>query len=373
MRRAFFLLFLFLSHAFCQSNEREWHKLAGWQFEFLRIYQHPPQWMLDQIHEDLASVLPSEISSVALNQFMQQYETGDQRWCLARFIIRNNHVLVQKCIPNDMCNECFRKVWIERMLEGFARLAECVELPNVDMIVSLLDCLDIETPIPIFVYAKNPHLAPKCILIPDCEAFTGNEKFLNSAYAGNQRYSWSQKKNLAIFRGSLSDGNYNKNTFLSFPRCKAVALSLQFPHIVDARFSNFPQWEGWERFKDFFSQGMSVEEHVAYKYQLLIDGVTCAYSRAYWQMFSNCVIFKQTSENIQWYYRAWKPFVHYIPVNWDMSNLLEMIAWATDHDDEAQQISSRAQDFAKNNLTYARVMQYLYHLLVEYANLQHNP
>jgi hypothetical protein len=372
MLRAFILFFLFLSHAFCQSNERERHKLDGWQFEFLRIYQEPPQWMLDQIHEDLASVLPSEISSVALNRFMEQYAAGDQRWCLARIVIRNNHVLVQKCIPGDSCEEGFRRVRLDWMLKGIARLAECVTLPNVDMIICLLDALDLTTPIPIFVYAKNPHLAPKCILIPDFEALAGNKNFVNDVYAGNQRYPWSQKKNLAIFRGSMTGGDFNKNTFLNFPRSKTVALSLQFPYIINARFTDLPQWDGWGRFRDFFSQGLSVEEHVEYKYQLLIDGHSCAYSRAYWQMFSNCVIFKQTSENIQWYYRALQPFVHYIPVHWDMSDLVEMIFWAIDHDEEAEQISNRAQDFAKNNLTYAKVMQYLYHLLVEYAKLQNN-
>jgi len=338
----------------------------------MRTYRHPPQWMLDQIHEDLASVLPSEISSSALNRFMQQYEAGDQRWCLARIIIQQNHVFVHKCIPNDMCQEGFRKVRLDWMLQGFIHLAQCVPLPNVDLIVCMLDSLDIATPIPLFVYAKNPHLAPNCILIPDCEALAGNEHFLNGVYAGNQRYPWPQKKELAVFRGSLTGGNYNINSFLQFPRSQAIAQSLQFPYLIDARFTYFPGWEGFGRFRDFFSQGLSVEEQVAYKYQLLIDGNSCAYSRAYWQMFSNCVIFKQTSENIQWYYRALQPFVHYIPVHGDMSDLVERITWAMDHDEEAKQISSRAQDFAKNNLTYAKVMQYLYHLLVEYAKLQNN-
>ncbi len=115
---------------------------------------------------------------------------------------------------------------------------------------------------------------------------------------------------------------------------------------------------------------MTVEQQIAYKYQLLIDGNTCAYTRAIWQLFSNCVIFKQESPAIQWFYRALIPYIHYIPLNPDLSDLIETVHWARKHDDIMEDISNEAQAFANANLRYSHILQYVYLLLKQYAELQ---
>lgn len=328
--------------------------------------------MLEQIHTDLAPLKAAEMSRNALNQFMREYRNKNEGWLLVRVIIRSNHITIQNLkLPTIQDLIGLRKVRLDWMTLAFHRLAQTVELPNVDFILSVNDCDDTILPVPIFGFAKNPQLGLKTILIPDFEALFGNEHFLQAVYSGNERYPWSQKRKQAIFRGNLTGGDFNHENFLEFPRSKAVSLSLQFPDLIDARFSYCPGWEGFKtRYGDYFASRMSVEEQVSYKYQLLIDGNSCAYSRAYWQMFSNGVILKQSSDNIQWFYRPLLPFVHYIPIKVDMSDLPKMIDWALKNDEEAQKISLQAQDFARNNLTYARVMQYLYLLLVEYAALQ---
>lgn len=328
--------------------------------------------MLEQIHADLAPLKAAEIKRPALDQFVREYRNKNEGWLLVRVIIRSNHITIQNLnLPtiNDIIG--LRQMRLEWMRLAFHRLAQTVALPNADLILSLNDCDDTVFPVPIFGFAKNPQVGIKTILIPDFEALVGNEHFLQAVHSGNERYSWSQKRNQSVFRGNLTGGSFNHENFLEFPRSKAVSLSLQFPHLIDARFSYCPGWEIFKsRYEDYFASRLSVEEQVAYKYQLLIDGNSCAYSRAYWQMFSNCVILKQSSNNIQWFYRPLLPFVHYIPIKEDMSDLPERIDWALKNDAEAQKISLQAQDFARNNLTYARVMQYLYLLLVEYAALQ---
>ena len=111
------------------------------------------------------------------------------------------------------------------------------------------------------------------------------------------------------------------------------------------------------RFSEYFSSSLPTPDHIKYKYQLLIDGNTCTYPRAIWQLFSNSVVLKQSSDAVQWFYGALRPYEHYLPVNSDMSNLIDVIQWAIDHDDEALAISHRAQEFARDNLTQFRVMQ----------------
>ena len=42
------------------------------------------------------------------------------------------------------------------------------------------------------------------------------------------------------------------------------------------------------------------------------------------------------------------PFVHYIPLASDYSNLLEMVKWAEDHDEACKEISKRATEFIEH-------------------------
>ncbi len=116
-----------------------------------------------------------------------------------------------------------------------------------------------------------------------------------------------------------------------------------------------------------------MKNHLKYKYQLLIDGNSCAYSRAYWQLFSNCAILKQSSPNLQWFYGLLKPYVHYIPLQNDLSDLPEKILWSKDHDKEVRKIISNAQMLAQENLKQADLYYYLYLVLHEYSKMQRDP
>lgn len=372
VRGLFLLLSFFIASTYCHA-EKAWHQIAGWEYEFMRVLHTPPAWMLEQIHRDLSAVQPSQASREAIEHFMQEFENKSEGLLLVRIIIHSNRIFIRQCIPLSACGTETHRYRLEWVLQGFTRLARCITLPNVDLVMCLYDSFDVDLPIPVFGFAKNPSLAPKTILIPDFEALMGNESFLYAVYLANQWHPWSRKKNQAVFRGSLTGGDYNHANFLQFPRSKAITQGLQHPHLIDAKFTYYPGWEGYKaQFGDYFSPPMSVQDHITYKYQLLIDGNSCAYSRAYWQLFSNCVILKQASDNIQWYYGGFEPYVHFIPVHSDMSNLPEIIKWTMEHDAEAQAISRAAQEFAKNNISYAHIMQYLYLTLIEYAALQTN-
>lgn len=176
------------------------------------------------------------------------------------------------------------------------------------------------------------------------------------------------------FLGEKQGYIFTEENFLTAPRSQAVTLSIQRPDLIDAKFSALSQCSHpdriLQRFNNYFSDPLPVQEHLQYKYQLLIDGNSCAYSRAYWQLFSNSLIFKQNSPHIQWFYKALTPYAHYIPVRSDFGDLLEKIQWAKEHDKEAQRISKNAQKFAAKNLKKSDVYFYVYVLLKEYAKIQ---
>lgn len=175
-----------------------------------------------------------------------------------------------------------------------------------------------------------------------------------------------------MWRGTTTGGQYRMDNYLSFPRSRLVALSKQHPEYLDARFNAHcltPDLGDRLQSQGYMGASLSAADQLHYKYQILIDGNSCAYSRAYWQLFSNSLILKVESDNIQWYYDALSPYKHYVPVKSDLSNLIEQIEWARSHDREARQIIQNANAFAENNLQKAQIDDYLTEALLAYASI----
>jgi len=261
------------------------------------------------------------------------------------------------------------------MRRSLQDLLESASLPDLDFILALGDAIDDATlSAPVFAFAKNPLQQKKIILIPDFEALQRSEPLLNEVEKGMKKNPWHKKKAMAFWRGACTGGQFNLDTFTHLPRPELVALSLKSPHLIDARLT-LPVTQSDEpasiekNFGQYFGKSIPIKTHLQYKYQILIDGNTCAFARAYWQLFSNSVIFKQDSPNIQWYYRALQPNVHFIPFQ-SPNELGLKLEWAKKHDKEVEKISQNAQKFANENLKKSDVYLYLYLLLKAYSKIQ---
>lgn len=339
---------------------------------FRRIKEEPPpQWMLEQINEDLAPFYESGVSSGGLDQLMLQDSANGSPRLLERVRILNNQVEMTHHSSTHPAASPRTGI----VVGAIKKLAQWLMLPDVDFIVTMHDSLDHqELSVPVFAFAKNPNYSPMIILIPDFEALGGRDETIRKVHEANTKYPWSLKMSRAVWRGSRTGGDFTLSNFLEFPRSKAITVSLMFPKLVDARFLTPDQNDAQlGAYPNYFGNSLSIKDHIKYKYQLLIDGNSCAYSGSFWRLFSNCVILKQSSDSIQWYYRVLQPNIHFLPVNSDMSNLVDVIQWAMMHDKEAKQMSEQAQAFANENLTDFRILQYLYHLLLGYAKLAQHP
>ena len=90
-----------------------------------------------------------------------------------------------------------------------------------------------------------------------------------------------------------------------------------------------------------------------YKYQIDIDGNTNAWSALFQKLLSGSAVLKVASPGNfrQWYYDELIPWVNFVPVKSDMSDLVEKIHWLIEHDDEAMQIGVNGRKLA-SKLTY---------------------
>ena len=78
---------------------------------------------------------------------------------------------------------------------------------------------------------------------------------------------------------------------------------------------------------------------------LIIDGNVIASSHM-WAFASGAVPILVSNATC-WFSRFLIPFVNYIPILYDLSDLQEKINWILDHDSEAEQIAKNALEFAR--------------------------
>jgi len=191
----------------------------------------------------------------------------------------------------------------------------------------------------------------------------------------SQSIPWSEKKPMAMWRGGLQGGyDYSPKNFFNTPRGMACLLSSQRPDIIDAG-TNWggdhpvvaklitPDFEPRRNFEPIAHQ-------MAYKYQINIDGHTSTYPGLQWRLLSNCTVLKQETENKMWYFYALKPWVHYVPLKEDLSDLVEKVEWCINNDDLAYQIAMEGRKFAQENLLPEHCLLYCYKALKKYAELQ---
>lgn len=336
-----------------------------------RMSKEPPEWMTTQISADMSSISPPNVSESALDSIMNNERFNDL--LLVRFQIKNNQVNIHSKTP-DVAG-CGR-IW--QLLQGLQELVRLshengTPIPDCDFIISLHDHLSNYDGFDaaVFSFAKSESVK-RIILFPDTDVLSFGDNYQDQAKRGNEAYPWNTKVDQAFWRGVTTGAIFTAENYKDYPRFQLVGLSLCYPKYIDARFTEICQ--GVENFRDqipqYIGRSITIPEHMRHKYQILVDGNSCAYSRAYWELFSNSVIMKQQSSHIQWYYKALKPNVHYIPVASDFHDLIQVINWARANDEVVFKISQNAQSFANDNLTREDIFHYMYLAFKAYCNVQ---
>lgn len=344
-----------------------------------KIKRGIPQWMLNQIYQDLQHAPQFGITKTLINRTLAQ-----DKLCLALIKIKRGIITIehqQKITPHQILTS-------EPIISALRELNECIALPDIEFIycsddapfnwnnilTGKLASKPAEYLAPVLVCCKNKWDI-NAILIPDFHTLKSiKDNIHEKIKIGNIKYPWALKLNKAFWRGATTGGLYKIHNYQQFPRTKLAELSKNFPNLIDAKF-NF-LWEVDHRTRkklyelNYIGETADVPEHIQYKYQILIDGNTASWPRAYWQFQCNSVVFKQNSNFIVWHNDLFKPWVHYIPFEHDCSDLIEKIEWAINHDSEAQKISEQANQIAKDALNYSDILLYFYAIITEYAKHQ---
>lgn len=162
---------------------------------------------------------------------------------------------------------------------------------------------------------------------------------------------WEQKIGKAIWRGKYGDITPNASTN---DHIKYALVSKHLNStVVDARFSKSVEHAP----KVMIGQYMDMKAQLAYKYVISIEGNDIS-SGLKWMLFSNSVVFAPPFTMSSWAMEdTLQPFVHYIPIKRDMSNVESMVQWAESHPDETKLISERSTLFMYDLLFHPEAME----------------
>jgi hypothetical protein len=120
---------------------------------------------------------------------------------------------------------------------------------------------------------------------------------------------------------------------------------------------------------DLEGRKVTMPMHEEYKYVLYLHGHCHWANRLRRQLFMGMAIIKQAGICEEFYGMRLRPWVHYIPVDYNLDNLTAAAAWAESHQDKVQQIIARMHDYAHNFNTADFAVSYTAELLKAYAAL----
>lgn len=173
-------------------------------------------------------------------------------------------------------------------------------------------------------------------------------------------HPFDQRHEVIMWRGSLSGTDYpTLENFQRFPRFQLYTMSLEHPDIIDARLSNyeFGDTEAARALSSYMEQDygspaetLPVTGFVPYKYLISLDGVGAAWKRTATILASGSVLLLHHRWT-QFFYPGMKPWLHYVPLKLDFSDLIDCYDWLVAHPSQARQIAENGRRFAKEVLT----------------------
>lgn len=170
--------------------------------------------------------------------------------------------------------------------------------------------------------------------------------------------TWQSKEPKVFFRGSRT----------SEERDPLILLSRKHNELIDAQYTKN---QAWRSKKDTLGHEpapiVSFEEHCKYKYLINLRGVAASF-RLKHLFLCNSVVLNVESTMVEFFYHSLKPWVHYVPIRSDLSDLLDKINFLKENDQLAREIAQRGYDFIKDNLTNEQVKLYWKNLLSKYTH-----
>jgi hypothetical protein len=161
---------------------------------------------------------------------------------------------------------------------------------------------------------------------------------------------WYTKHNSIIWRGSTS--GQRRGIIQHYIDAPVQDIDVAFSEILKIHQGKLTQPDEY-----YLRNAMSVRELLRYKYLLVLEGWGMA-SSLKWMLYSNSVVFMARPTKTSWAMEEkLVPYVHYVPLWQNHSNLPQQLEWARTHDEECRQISLYSRHYMERLVTSPQAQQ----------------
>jgi hypothetical protein len=201
------------------------------------------------------------------------------------------------------------------------------------------------------VAQSNQLYTPFSIDMPDRYYFYLNR--YNQYRSVHEGIPFSKKTNKIVY------GSQPRGGKLNFTRRKDIEMSQRAYFYSDAVPKDnivAPQW-------------IDRSEMIKYKYVLDIDGNASTWDATAWKLNSGSVIMKVEGPWRQWFYNEYKPWIHYVPVKEDMSDIQEKYRWCEEHPSECEAMIDRCKALFQKVYRYENVVKHTTEMIEKMSGL----
>eukprot|EP00927_Polykrikos_kofoidii_P050630 TRINITY_DN44520_c0_g1_i1.p1 TRINITY_DN44520_c0_g1~~TRINITY_DN44520_c0_g1_i1.p1 ORF type:complete len:578 (+),score=47.17 TRINITY_DN44520_c0_g1_i1:33-1736(+) len=342
----------------------------------------------------------SSILQEGSSVIFQFNETFFARGC----IISLRQGILSHCLREHACPE-FECSYLDAFILVLGVIQHVNPLPDIDLVLNCGDLtLSASSNLPSFA-RMGTHWTQSLVLPFEWQLHPAQcVKHVSLGMSAAEHWPWEQKKDGLIWRGSHSncflpgcsprlasdsqeamkacavpaEGEFREckwdlTNWLRMPRGRLLWLS-KFVPAIDAKLvlnDLLPidqELVAFFRMEDLVTEEfMSIKDQLSYKYSITVEGDSAA-DRLSWQLFGGTVVIMPDGP---WRSIAvldlLEPWVHYVPVRYDLGDLVMRLQWLADHDEEAKRIALRGREFAHRYLTCDAIVYYVDRLLHAYA------
>lgn len=194
---------------------------------------------------------------------------------------------------------------------------------------------------------------------------------------------WEQRHKTPIWRGrpwgeldktnfSVSSEALYEQVMATAPRLKAVDFSLRHESLLDARIhswsnemTDIDEWKSWEKgttrlHKLVQTDTIHPEEYFGdYQVSVVLCGIGAAF-RTSILFGTGTAVMLQECDSKEWFSSLLVPFVHYIPLQKDFSDLKEQLEWIQEHPQQVKNIAERGRAFHDKFLSFESNVEHIY-------------
>lgn len=196
----------------------------------------------------------------------------------------------------------------------------------------------------------------------------------------SDRVEWRNKIPTAFFRGSGTGSvEFNKNQRLQISKID-YEWSIIKPDLLDA---GIVSWNARDKINSnltityikpsemaglgiFLKKRVEMNKQLKYKYLINIDGHSKT-NRFSYLLQTGCLILNVESKyvigNQRWYDHLLIPYVHYVPIKYDLSDLEEIILWCRNNDIKCKEIVNNAKKIYYEYFSKEGLMKYCSNVL----------